>query len=124
MMRFELPSLGADMDDGTLLEWLVKPGDTVHRAQVVAIVDTSKAAVEVEIWQEGVIDELLVMPGEKVPVGTVLATLREPGEAPAPVAAPVTAAVPSAAAAPAAPTPPVTPPPAAESAPAPATPSA
>lgn len=81
MMRFELPSLGADMDDGTLLEWLVKPGDTVHRAQVVAIVDTSKAAVEVEIWQEGVVDELLVMPGEKVPVGTVLATLREPGAA-------------------------------------------
>lgn len=88
MIRFELPSLGADMDEGTLLAWQVKPGDTVQRGQVVAVVDTSKAAVDVEIWHEGVVSELLVQPGEKVPVGTVLATLLEPGEVAAPVAKP------------------------------------
>lgn len=82
MIRFELPSLGADMDEGTLLEWQVKPGDAVKRGQVVAVVDTSKAAVDVEIWQDGVIAELLVQPGEKIPVGTVLATLLAPGEVP------------------------------------------
>lgn len=81
MIRFELPSLGADMDEGTLLTWHVQPGDSVKRGQVVAVVDTSKAAVDVEIWHDGVVVELLVHPGEKVPVGTVLATLREPGEA-------------------------------------------
>ena len=81
MIRFELPSLGADMDEGTLLEWKVAPGDRVARGQVVAVVDTSKAAVDVEIWRDGVVAELLVKPGEKIPVGTVLATLREPGEA-------------------------------------------
>ena len=81
MIRFELPSLGADMDEGTLLTWQVKPGDSVKRGQVVAVVDTSKAAVDVEIWHDGVVAELLVQPGEKVPVGTVLATLLEPGDA-------------------------------------------
>lgn len=90
MIRFELPSLGADMDEGTLLQWHVQPGDAVKRGQVVAVVDTSKAAVDVEIWHEGVVAELLVQPGEKIPVGTLLATLLEPGESPgaASVAAP------------------------------------
>ncbi|MDP1900372.1 MAG: dihydrolipoamide acetyltransferase family protein [Rubrivivax sp.] len=92
MIHFELPSLGADMDEGTLLQWHVQPGDTVKRGQVVAVVDTSKAAVDVEIWHDGVVAELRVQPGEKVPVGTVLATLLEPGEAPA---APVPSVPPS-----------------------------
>jgi len=82
MIEFKLPSMGADMDEGTLLEWKVKPGDAVKKGQVVAIVDTSKAAVDIESWQEGTIDELLLEAGEKVPVGTTIATLLEPGEAP------------------------------------------
>ncbi|NMM18381.1 MAG: 2-oxo acid dehydrogenase subunit E2 [Rhodoferax sp.] len=80
MIEFKLPSLGADMDEGTLLTWQVKPGEAVKRGQVVAVVDTSKAAVDVEIWHDGVVHELLVQPGEKVPVGAVLATLLAPGE--------------------------------------------
>ena len=82
MIDFALPSLGADMSEGTLLTWHVQPGDTVSRGQVVAVVDTSKAAVDVEIWQDGVVDALLVQPGEKVPVGTVLARLRTAEESP------------------------------------------
>jgi len=82
MIEFKLPSLGADMDQGKLLEWKVKPGDVVKRGQVVAVVDTSKAAVEVEIWQDGTLLEQLVPIGETVPVGTVLATLLQPGETP------------------------------------------
>ena len=80
MIEFQLPALGADMDEGTLLEWKVQPGDVVKKGQVVAIVDTSKAAVDVECWQEGTIDRLIVQPGEKIPVGTVLATLLAAGE--------------------------------------------
>lgn len=82
MIEFKLPSLGADMDEGKLLEWKVSPGDTVKKGQVVAIVDTSKAAVDVEIWAEGTVFELLIAPGETIPVGTVLATLLEAGETP------------------------------------------
>jgi pyruvate dehydrogenase E2 component (dihydrolipoamide acetyltransferase) len=80
MIEFKLPSLGADMDEGKLLEWKIKPGDAVKKGQVVAIVDTSKAAVDVEIWSEGTVFELLIAPGETIPVGTVLATLLEAGE--------------------------------------------
>ena len=70
-----MPSLGADMAFGILLEWRVKPGDAVKRGDIVAVVDTSKAEIEVEIFEDGVIDELLVAEGTRVPVGTVLATL-------------------------------------------------
>lgn len=81
MIDFTMPSLGADMDAGKLLEWYVQPGQEVHRGDIVALVDTDKAAIEVEVWDDGVVDSLLIQPGEKVPVGTVLAHLRAPGEA-------------------------------------------
>ena len=75
MGEFRMPSLGADMEAGTVLEWLVKPGDEVHRGDIVAVVDTDKADIDVEIFESGVIDELLVPVGERVPVGTPLATV-------------------------------------------------
>jgi pyruvate dehydrogenase E2 component (dihydrolipoamide acetyltransferase) len=91
-----MPSLGADMTAGRLVEWRVKPGDEVHRGDIVASVDTSKAEIDIEIFEDGVIDELLVAVGERVPVGTVLATIRPlaatapapPGPAPAAAAPP------------------------------------
>ncbi|HEX6320602.1 MAG TPA: dihydrolipoamide acetyltransferase family protein [Burkholderiales bacterium] len=82
MIEFKMPSLGADMEEGKLLEWKMKPGDAVKRGDVVAVVDTSKAAVEVEIWQDGVVQELVTQPGETVPVGTVMARLRGVEEKP------------------------------------------
>lgn len=80
MIEFRMPSLGADMDAGTLLEWQVAPGEAIRRGQVVAVVDTAKAAVEIECWQDGTLFELLIQPGDKVPVGTPIATLLEAGE--------------------------------------------
>ncbi|WP_126446554.1 dihydrolipoamide acetyltransferase family protein [Sulfuricystis multivorans] len=90
MIEFKLPALGADMDEGTLLEWKVKPGDRVEKGQVIAIVDTAKAAIDVESWQAGIVHRLIAEPGQKMPVGTVMALLLEPGETPPP-AEPVTA---------------------------------
>jgi pyruvate dehydrogenase E2 component (dihydrolipoamide acetyltransferase) len=96
MREFRMPSLGADMDAGTLVEWNVKPGDAVKRGQVVAVVETQKGAIEVEIWEDGIVDRLLADVGAKVPVGNPLAAIRDPGEAPG-AAAPATApAVPAA----------------------------
>ncbi|MBU3749041.1 MAG: 2-oxo acid dehydrogenase subunit E2 [Mycobacterium sp.] len=82
MIEFTMPALGADMDEGRLEEWRIKPGDTVTRGQIVAVVETTKAAVEIECWNDGVVDRLLVPVGETVAVGTPLATLLEPGERP------------------------------------------
>jgi len=80
MINFTLPSLGADMDEGKLVEWKIKPGDSVKRGQIVAVIETSKAAIEIEIWNDGTVHELMVQPGQTVPVGAVLATLLAPGE--------------------------------------------
>lgn len=70
-----MPSLGADMDSGTLVEWLVHEGDTVHRGDAMAVVDTDKSAIEVESFDEGVVETFLVAPGTRVAVGTPLARL-------------------------------------------------
>lgn len=75
MGDFRMPSLGADMEQGTVVEWLIKPGDYVHRGDIVAAVDTDKTVMEVEAFEEGVVAELLVGLGETVPVGTVLARI-------------------------------------------------
>ena len=88
MAEFRMPSLGADMEAGTLVEWLVKPGDQVKRGDVVAVVETQKGAIEVEIYQSGQIEQLLVDLDTKVPVGTPLARLRGEGEVPAAAAVP------------------------------------
>ncbi len=79
MGDFCMPSLGADMEAGTLVEWRVVPGARIERGDVVALVETQKGLVDVEIWESGIIAEILVQPGAKVPVGTVLARVR--GEA-------------------------------------------
>ena len=85
MADFLMPSLGADMEVGTVLEWLVKPGDKVSRGDIVAVVDTEKATIEVEIFQTGVVQKIVVPVGEKVPVGTLLAVIVTNGEAAAAV---------------------------------------
>lgn len=82
MIEFKLPSLGAEMDEGTLLEWKVKPGDAVKKGQIVAVVDTSKSAIDVEIWQDGTVYELALDEQQTVPVGTVMMRLLEAGETP------------------------------------------
>ena len=96
MADFLMPSLGADMEVGTVLQWLVKPGDAVKRGDIVAVVDTEKATIEVEIFQTGVIQKIVVPEGEKVPVGTLLAVLTADGEvmAAAPEAKPAAPAAP------------------------------
>lgn len=89
MGEFRMPSLGADMETGKLVEWLVVPGQRVRRGDIVAMVETQKGLFEVEIFADGVMGELLVQPGQTVPVGTILATMDNgaAGEGDIPVAA-------------------------------------
>jgi len=93
-----MPTLGADMSVGTLMTWLKQPGETVARGDIIAVVHTDKADVEVEVFTNGVLERVLVEPGAEVPVGTVLAVIREDG---APAAPPSAAPAPAAPAAPA-----------------------
>lgn len=94
MPELRMPSLGADMDHGKIVEWLVKPGDPIHRGDLIAVVDTDKTIMDVESFEDGVVEELLVDLGETVPVGTAIATLIQDGTttAAAPAASPEPAA--------------------------------
>ncbi|WP_142167737.1 2-oxo acid dehydrogenase subunit E2 [Streptomyces sp. SLBN-134] len=75
MGEFTMPSLGADMDEGTLVEWLVAPGDPLRKGDPVAVVETAKSTIEVECFESGAMGRLLVEPGTTVPVGTPLALI-------------------------------------------------
>lgn len=104
-----MPSLGADMVAGTLVEWRVAPGDPVEKGQVIAVVETAKGAIDVEVFESGVVEECYVGPDTKVPVGTPLArigsgdhvvaetpaAMTEPATEPADESAPVSAPPPS-----------------------------
>lgn len=83
-----MPSLGADMDAGTLVEWLKRPGDHVARGDIVAVVETQKGAIEIEAFHTGIVRDICVETGQKVPVGTVLAHIEGPEEIAAPPSAP------------------------------------
>ena len=95
MGEFVMPTLGADMSAGTLIAWCKQPGDTVARGDIIAEVHTDKADIEVEVFVAGVIEKLLVEPGQQVPVGTPLALIREDGKAPAAAPEPPPAAAPA-----------------------------
>lgn len=99
-IEFRMPSLGADMEYGILTEWKIAPGDVVQRGDVVAVIETQKGAIDVEIFDSGKVEKLVVEPGAKVPVGEVLALLEGEGQAAAgpttlkpaaPAAAPIVA---------------------------------
>jgi len=89
MSDFMMPMLGADMEAGTLVAWRKRPGDSLERGDVLAEVDTEKGVIDVEVFRAGVLEAILVREGAKVPVGTVLARIREAGAvAPQPPAGP------------------------------------
>ena len=79
-----MPSLGADMLHGTLVRWSVHAGDTVHRGDIVGEVETDKGVFDIDSLEDGVVEELLVTEGTRVPVQTPLARLRALGLAGAP----------------------------------------
>ncbi|MGN8247078.1 dihydrolipoamide acetyltransferase family protein [Cellulomonas soli] len=88
MAEFRMPSLGADMESGTVVAWHVAVGDRVARGDVVAEVDTDKSVIDVECFTTGTVEQLLVEEGSRVPVGTPLAIIAEDGAGPATTAAP------------------------------------
>lgn len=81
----EMPKLADTMTEGTLVKWRKKIGDKVSTGDVVADVETDKATMEMESFDDGILHEFLVKEGEKVAIGSKLAVLLSKGEqAPAP----------------------------------------
>jgi pyruvate dehydrogenase E2 component (dihydrolipoamide acetyltransferase) len=81
MGLFRMPSLGADMEAGKLAEWLKQPGDRVKSGDIIAVVETQKGAIEIEVFETGMVESHLLPVGATVPVGTELAMIRTDGAA-------------------------------------------
>ena len=109
LVDIQVPDIG-DFDEVTVIELLVKPGDTVAAEQSLITVESDKASMEIPCSAAGVVKELKVKLGDKVKQGSIVLTLEGEGAAAAPAAA---AEAPAPAAAPAAAAPAPTPAPAA-----------
>lgn len=79
-IEITMPKLSDTMEEGTLLKWKIKSGDRVSKGDIIAEVETDKAAMEMEAFDEGVVRDLKVEEGDTVPVGTVIATFAREGE--------------------------------------------
>jgi pyruvate dehydrogenase E2 component (dihydrolipoamide acetyltransferase) len=75
MPEITMPRLSDTMEEGTLAAWLKRPGDQVHRGDLLAEIETDKATMELESFEEGVLERVLVQEGETVPIGQPIAVI-------------------------------------------------
>ena len=75
-----MPKLSEQMETGKLIKWLKKEGDKVQGGDILAEVETDKADVEMEAFGGGVLRKILAQPGDRVPVGALIAVIAEPNE--------------------------------------------
>lgn len=75
-----MPSMGADMTEGTVAKWIKKEGDAVKRGEKLAEIETDKTVVEMEAYADGTLVKIVVPEGRKVPVGQLIAWLGQSGE--------------------------------------------
>ena len=72
---FTMPMLGEVMEEGRIVAWLKKEGDTVEQGEIVMEVETEKATYEIEYQASGLLKEILVSEGETAAVNTLLALI-------------------------------------------------
>jgi pyruvate dehydrogenase E2 component (dihydrolipoamide acetyltransferase) len=70
-----MPSMGADMTEGTIVKWLKSEGDEVKRGDKLAEIETDKTVVEMESYGDGILKKIVVAEGQAVPVGQLIAYL-------------------------------------------------
>ncbi len=100
-VNIEMPKLSDTMTEGTLVKWHKQVGDSVEIGDVLAEIETDKATMEMEAFDDGVLTEILIQAGEKAVIGATLAILngdsgRAPDEAHLAVATPAPAQAPQA----------------------------
>src|SRR5215469_16945209 len=75
MAEVNMPRLSDTMQEGTIIRWLKQVGDEVKRGDVLAEVETDKANMEVEAFDAGILEQVIVQEGETVPIGQVIAII-------------------------------------------------
>jgi pyruvate dehydrogenase E2 component (dihydrolipoamide acetyltransferase) len=74
-----MPKLSDTMEEGKILRWLKHPGDKIARGEAIAEVETDKADMVLESFEEGVLDQIKLNEGESAPVGAVIARMKSAG---------------------------------------------
>ena len=85
-INIEMPKLSDTMTEGTVVRWIKKEGDEVEIGDIIAEIETDKATMEMEAFDEGILSQISIQEGGKAPVGSVIAVLLEDGEGDAPAA--------------------------------------
>ena len=75
-----MPSMGADMTEGTIVKWLKNEGDEVKRGDKLAEIETDKTVVEMECYNDGILKKIIVQEGQAVPVGDLIAYIGDVGD--------------------------------------------
>ena len=75
-----MPSMGADMSEGTIVKWLKKEGDEVKRGDKLAEIETDKTVVEMECYNDGILKKIIVQEGQVAPVGDLIAFIGDEGD--------------------------------------------
>ena len=80
-INIEMPKLSDTMTEGTVVRWLKKEGEEVEIGDIIAEIETDKATMEMEAFDEGILSKISIPEGGKAPVGSAIAILLEDGEA-------------------------------------------
>ncbi|MCX4097629.1 dihydrolipoamide acetyltransferase family protein [Nocardia sp. alder85J] len=75
MPEIVMPRLSDTMEEGVVVTWLKQVGDPVSRGEVLAEIETDKALMELEAYDDGVLERILAEAGARVPIGTTIAVL-------------------------------------------------
>ncbi len=75
MSEITMPRLSDTMQEGTIARWLKKPGDEIKKGDVLAEIETDKATMDLEAYEEGTLHQILAQEGETVPIGQVVALI-------------------------------------------------
>src|SRR5205823_8045027 len=73
MSEVTMPRLSDTMQEGTIAKWLKQPGDQIKKGDILAEIETDKATMDLESYDAGVLEEIMVQEGETVPIGQAIA---------------------------------------------------
>src|SRR2546430_1622226 len=75
MSEVNMPRLSDTMQEGTIARWLKKPGDEIKKGDTLAEIETDKATMDLEAYEEGTLQKILIQEGETVPIGQAVALI-------------------------------------------------
>jgi pyruvate dehydrogenase E2 component (dihydrolipoamide acetyltransferase) len=95
MAEVTMPRLSDTMSEGTVGRWLKHPGDAIEVGEIIAEIETDKATMELESFESGTLQKIVIPEGQTVPIGEIIAFIGDGSVAPEPITAPAPAVPPA-----------------------------